>query len=92
MAATPAQRPFLLFKYSVLICTFFTFLAWLLLLGGISALESVCNGGCRTLYGLAWFIIWFQFVLIFLVFAVEVLLFFRPKQHFSARMLRSLSV
>lgn len=74
MATTPAQTPFRLFKYGVLLITFFTFLAWLLLLGGVSALEDICSVGCRAAYGLPWFIIWFQFILIIPAILVEVTL------------------
>ena len=58
MAMMPNKAPFAAFKVAVVTVAFFAFLAWLLVLGGISALEAVCNGGCRALYGLSWFIIW----------------------------------
>ena len=62
----------MLFKYSIALVTFFNFLAWLLVLGGISALEDVCHGGCRAAYGLPWFIIWYQFILLIPAFLIEV--------------------
>lgn len=67
----PNKAPFAAFKVGVVTIAFFGFLAWLLVLSGISALEAVCNGGCRSLYGLPWFIIWFQFVLIVPALFVE---------------------
>jgi hypothetical protein len=64
MAIMPNKAPFAAFKIGVVTIAFFDFLAWLLVLGGISALEAVCPFGCRAAYGLSWFIIWFQFILI----------------------------
>ena len=72
MATTPSKTPFMAFKLAVLVCLFFNFLAWLLLLGGISALEEVCHGGCRAAYGLAWWIIWFQLFLLVIAVVSEV--------------------
>lgn len=59
MAMTmPNKAPFAAFKIAVMAIAFFDFLAWLLVLGGVSALEHVCPYNCRYNYGLAWFIIW----------------------------------
>lgn len=71
MVTMPNKAPFAAFKSAVLLIAFFDFLAWLLVLGGVSALESVCPNACRARYGLAWFIIWFQFVLIVPALFVE---------------------
>lgn len=85
MAVTPARLPFHAFKAAVIICAFFAFLSWLLLLGGVSALEKIdygcTNGGCRRLYGLPWFIIWFQFVLIIPALVIEVSLSYTKTLH-----------
>ena len=44
------------------------FLGWILLLGGISAVQAACSGNCRSLTGLTWWIVWLQlFVYIFAV-------------------------
>jgi hypothetical protein len=59
MAMMPNKTPFAAFKVAVVMIAFFDVLAWLLLLGGISALEAVCHSGCRSAYGLPWFIIWY---------------------------------
>ena len=59
MVTMPNKAPFAIFKITVLLIAFFDFLAWLLVLGGVSALEHVCPGRCRYYYGLAWFIIWY---------------------------------
>jgi len=61
MAMMPNKAPFAAFKVGVVAIAFFGFLAWLLVLGGISALEAVCNFGCRAAYGLPWFIIWYTY-------------------------------
>lgn len=72
MAMTmPNKAPFAAFKIAVMAIAFFDFLAWLLVLGGVSALEHVCPYNCRYNYGLAWFIIWFQFILIVPALFVE---------------------
>lgn len=63
--------PYAAFKYAVLVIAFFTLLAWVLLLGGISALEKTPIGNRSTL-GLPWFILWFQLLLIIAAFVVEV--------------------
>jgi len=60
MAMMPNKAPFAAFKVGVITIAFFDVLAWLLVLGGISALEAVCHTGCRSSYGLPWFIIWYH--------------------------------
>lgn len=54
----PNKAPYAAFKFAVVTIAFFGVLAWLLVLGGVSALEHVCPNACRSRYGLAWFIIW----------------------------------
>ena len=50
--------------------------AWLIALAGVSALQKKCHdpefGGCRRQLGLPWWVIWFQFVAIALIAAVQV--------------------
>ncbi|KAK9787478.1 hypothetical protein WJX73_008140 [Symbiochloris irregularis] len=44
------------------------FLGWILLLGGVSAVQAACSGNCRSLTGLSWWIVWLQlFVYLFAV-------------------------
>ena len=49
------------------------FLGWILLLGGISAVQAQCAGNCRSLTGLTWWIVWFQFVVYAATVPIQVL-------------------
>ena len=46
--------------------------SWLVLLGGISAVQKECGSNCRVITGLPWWILWFQFLVIILLAATQV--------------------
>lgn len=47
-------------KYAPLALLAFGALAWLVTLGGVSALQSECGGECRAKTGLSWWSLWWQ--------------------------------
>lgn len=55
------------------------FLGWILLLGGVSAVQEACDSNCRYLTGLTWWILWLQ--LFVYIFAVPVQVCTSPHSH-----------
>ena len=51
-------------------------ISWLIALSGVSALQKICHnpgfGGCRRGLGLAWWVVWFEFLTIIITLAVQV--------------------